>query len=104
MILGGHDHVNLIEKSNGTYIIKSGSDFVEFNKISLTLLDEHQIPGLPQGVKDEIYKEKYLVDIKTIEVTSEYAPDPELKKHVEHHLENFEEKMKIVSSWLFIEK
>ena len=96
MILGGHDHVNLIEKANGTYVIKSGSDFFEFNKISLTLLDEHQIPNLPEGVKDEIYKEKYLVDIKTIEITSEYEPNPELKKHVDDHLSNFEEKMKIV--------
>jgi len=95
LILGGHDHVNLIEKSNGTYIIKSGSDFAEFNKISLTLLDEHQIPNLPQGVKDEIYKDKYLVDIKTIDVTTQYEPNPELKKHVDDHLGNFEEKMKI---------
>lgn len=47
-------------------------------------------------MKAEIYKGKYLIDIKTIEVTKEYEPNPELQKHVDEHLAQFEEKMKHV--------
>ena len=96
LILGGHDHVNIIEKSNETYVIKSGSDFAEFNKINLTLVPERSIETLPDEVKDGLYKGKYLIDIKTIQVTKDYEPNSELQKHVEEHLAQFEEKMKIV--------
>jgi len=95
--LGGHDHVNLIEKTNETYIVKSGSDFAEFNKINLTLLSEKGIESLPNEVKDQIYKGKYLFDVKTISVTKDYEPDPELQKHIDDHLSQFEEKMKQVN-------
>jgi len=51
---------------------------------------------LPDEVKDGLYKGKYLIDIKTIQVTKDYEPNSELQKHVEEHLAQFEEKMKIV--------
>ena len=87
-----------MEKVNGTYIIKSGSDFVEFNKISLTLLDKGSLESLPLDTKGDIYKDKYLIEIKNVEVTKKYDPHPEVEAHVKKHLEQFEEKMKIVSS------
>jgi 5'-nucleotidase len=42
LILGGHDHVRVKECVNGTYFIKSGCEFREFSKITLTVLDEQQ--------------------------------------------------------------
>jgi len=94
LILGGHDHINLVEKINGTYIIKSGADFVEFNKINLTVLAPGSIEGLPQGVKDQIYKDRFLIDIKPITITKDWEPNEEMQKYVQHYVDQFQEKMK----------
>ena len=96
LILGGHDHINLVEKVNGTYVIKSGADFVEFNKINLTVLAPESIPGLPQEVKDQIYKDRFLIDIKPIIINKNWEPNEELQKYVQHYLDQFQEKMKTV--------
>ena len=82
---------------NGTYIIKSGSDFAEFNKISLTLLDERSLESLPMETKGKIYKDKYLIEVENVEVTKKYDPHPELEAHVKELFGQFEEAMKIVS-------
>ncbi|CAL1300324.1 unnamed protein product [Larinioides sclopetarius] len=65
LILGGHDHVYEIKKVNGKYIIKSGTDFREFSKITLDFnLNPVQI------------------DIEKIEITSKFAEDEELKNQL----------------------
>ncbi|XP_023223349.1 5'-nucleotidase-like [Centruroides sculpturatus] len=68
LILGGHDHVYDIKVVNGKYIIKSGSDFQKFSKITLTF-------GNPVTS----------ISIDEITVTSKYEEDPELKEILKNY-------------------
>ena len=63
LILGGHNLVYEKRKVNGTYILKSGSDFRQFSTISL---DFRESP--------------VAVEIECVEVTKELQPDTELEK------------------------
>lgn len=65
LILGGHDHVYEIKKVNGKYIIKSGTDFREFSKITLTFCEA-----------------SIDVTIEEINVTSKFEPDPFLENEL----------------------
>ena len=62
LILGGHDHVYEKHKVNGKFILKSGTDFRQFSKITL---DFRQDP--------------LQVDIEAVNVTREYEADTELE-------------------------
>ena len=63
LILGGHNLVYEKRKVNGTYILKSGSDFRQFSTISL---DFRESP--------------VVVEIDCVEVNKELEPDTELGK------------------------
>lgn len=65
LILGGHDHVYEITELNGIKIIKSGTDFRQFSKI--TIQRERTASGHLQ------------IDVERYDVTSEYAEDTELR-------------------------
>lgn len=83
LILGGHDHVYEVVKINNLHIIKSGTDFRQFSKITLS--------------KSLISSENQLdVQIDRIDVTASYAEDAELKAELNHYSEMIEEKMGIV--------
>ncbi|XP_022244035.1 uncharacterized protein LOC106461380 [Limulus polyphemus] len=79
LILGGHDHDYEVKKVNGKYVIKSGTDFREFSKI--TLMFNHSIVDL---------------SIERIEVSSKFGEDPDLKKALEKYNEVVEGKMDTV--------
>ncbi|KAI5630873.1 hypothetical protein NE865_16412 [Phthorimaea operculella] len=64
LILGGHDHVYEVQTVNGKMIIKSGTDFRQFSRITVQF-------GAP-GTKPKI-------NVEAHDVTSEYAEDPALK-------------------------
>ncbi|GIX89859.1 hypothetical protein CDAR_9371 [Caerostris darwini] len=68
LILGGHDHVYEIKQINGTYIVKSGTDFQRFSKITLTF-----------NSKDVD------INIENEAVTSKYAPDADLDEELEKY-------------------
>ncbi|KAK7868782.1 hypothetical protein R5R35_003628 [Gryllus longicercus] len=76
LILGGHDHVYEIKQVNGKYIIKSGTDFRQFSKVSLSF-------------------EKATVEItvEDISVTSSYDEDPNVKAALEKYDSVMEGKM-----------
>lgn len=79
LILGGHDHDYEVKKVNGKYIIKSGTDFREFSKI--TLMFNHSIVDL---------------SIERIEVSSKFGEDLDLKKALEKYNDVVEGKMDTV--------
>ena len=66
LILGGHNLVYEKRKVNGTYILKSGSDFRQFSTISL---DFRESP--------------VVVEIDCVEVDKEQEADTELAKCLE---------------------
>ena len=76
IILGGHDHVYEKLEVAGKFILKSGTDFRQFSKISLDF--QHQ---------------PVQVDIQAVDVTSDYAPDPNLERDLESFSEVVEGKM-----------
>lgn len=67
LILGGHDHVFEVLKVNNKYIIKSGTDFRQFSKISLKF--GHTVQ----------------VTVEEISVTKNYNEDPVMMKHLEKY-------------------
>lgn len=67
LILGGHDHVFEIKKINDKYVIKSGTDFRQFSKISLNFTNEPRIT------------------VEEIKVTKNYEEDPAMTKHLEKY-------------------
>lgn len=64
LILGGHDHVYEKNFVNGKWIIKSGTDFKHFSKITLSFGQESN---------------SFEIEIEKIEVTSQYEEDSHLK-------------------------
>lgn len=67
LILGGHDHVFEVKKINDKYIIKSGTDFRQFSKISLSFTTEPRIT------------------VEEVKVTKSYEEDPAMTKHLEKY-------------------
>jgi len=76
LILGGHDHVYEKRKVNGTYILKSGTDFRQF---SVLTLDFRENP--------------VEVEIEAVNVTKELEPDEELNTILEKYSDVVEGKM-----------
>ena len=85
LILGGHDHVYEIIKINHLNVIKSGTDFRQFSKISL------KKPTSPETGKAGLE-----VEIEKIDVTSAFAEDKILKEELKKYSEMIEGKMGIV--------
>ncbi|XP_011186253.1 mannosylglucosyl-3-phosphoglycerate phosphatase isoform X3 [Zeugodacus cucurbitae] len=79
LILGGHDHVYEIKEVNGVKIVKSGTDFRQFSKITL------------DKKRDE--NGRLLIEIEPVNVTSDFAEDKELKEELEKYSEVVEAKM-----------
>ncbi|XP_076062141.1 mannosylglucosyl-3-phosphoglycerate phosphatase isoform X2 [Oratosquilla oratoria] len=76
LILGGHDHVYEINKVNGKYVLKSGTDFREFSVLTLNL-EEKDVT----------------VDIEKVVVDSSFEPDEELKQELVQYESVVSEKM-----------
>ncbi|XP_069676582.1 mannosylglucosyl-3-phosphoglycerate phosphatase isoform X2 [Periplaneta americana] len=76
LILGGHDHVYEVNQINGKYVIKSGTDFRNFSKITLNF-DKASVD----------------VSVEEIAITSQYAEDPTLKQLLEKYASVMEGKM-----------
>lgn len=84
LVLGGHDHVYEIIKVNHLNVIKSGTDFRQFSRITLT----NPAPG------DD--KSNLIVDIERVDVTSSFEEDKALKEELNKYSAMIEEKMDIV--------
>lgn len=76
LILGGHDHVYEVLEVNNKYVVKSGTDFRQFSKITVTFESD--------GTH---------VDIDDMHVTSSYAEDQILKPKLEKYSSMIEGKM-----------
>ncbi|KAF9809051.1 hypothetical protein SFRURICE_014625 [Spodoptera frugiperda] len=76
LILGGHDHVYEVLHINNKYVVKSGTDFRQFSKISISFGDE--------GIQ---------VDIAEMAVTCAYAEDLVLKEKTDKYSSMIEGKM-----------
>uniref|UniRef100_A0A1B6LIG1 5'-Nucleotidase C-terminal domain-containing protein n=1 Tax=Graphocephala atropunctata TaxID=36148 RepID=A0A1B6LIG1_9HEMI len=73
LILGGHDHVYEVQKVNGKYIIKSGTDFRQLSKVTL------KFPATLEG------ETEVEVEVEELNVTSDIAEDPALSKLLEKY-------------------
>ncbi|XP_014242312.1 uncharacterized protein LOC106662621 isoform X2 [Cimex lectularius] len=78
LILGGHDHVYSVEIVNNKYIIKSGTDFDHFSKITL---------------KFESGSHGFDITVDKIKVDEMYDADPDLSIELEQYTELIEGKM-----------
>ncbi|EFA06359.1 mannosylglucosyl-3-phosphoglycerate phosphatase isoform X1 [Tribolium castaneum] len=78
LILGGHDHVYEIKEINGKFVVKSGTDFRQFSKITVNF-------DKPNGTPE--------VTIEEINVTSAFPEDPKLKEKLDKYTSIVEGKM-----------
>lgn len=72
LILGGHDHIYEIKQVNKKYIVKSGTDFRQFSKITVNF-DKMVNNGTPE------------VSIEEVNVTSAFAEDPKINEILEKY-------------------
>ncbi|KAJ1527198.1 hypothetical protein ONE63_008729 [Megalurothrips usitatus] len=86
LILGGHDHVYEILQINGRYVIKSGTDFRQFSKITLNFESS--------GV---------VITTEEINVTSAFEEDPIVKEKLEKFTSQIEGKMEEVLGCFSVE-
>ncbi|KAB0805200.1 hypothetical protein PPYR_02170 [Photinus pyralis] len=77
LILGGHDHVYEVKVVNGKHIIKSGTDFRQFSKITISFISN----GSPD------------VSVEEINVTSAFSEDPKVKEKLEKYTSIVEGKL-----------
>ncbi|XP_037941290.1 snake venom 5'-nucleotidase-like [Teleopsis dalmanni] len=80
IILGGHDHVYEVKEVNGIKIIKSGTDFKQFSKITIDK-DRDKSTG------------KLKVQIEPVDVTKAYEEDQELNEVLSKYSDVIETKM-----------
>lgn len=80
LVLGGHDHVYEIIDIDGIKVIKSGTDFRQFSKLTIK--------------KKRLHNDKIDISIETVNVTSEFSEDQELKSILEKYTSVIAEKMK----------
>ncbi|GJQ79237.1 hypothetical protein Trydic_g5481 [Trypoxylus dichotomus] len=80
LILGGHDHVYEILEINNKYIIKSGTDFRQFSKITIRF-DSLLTNGRPE------------ISVQEVQVTSVYQEDAKLNEKLEKYKSMVEGKM-----------
>lgn len=86
LILGGHDHVYEIVKVNHLNVIKSGTDFRNFSKITIT-------KPLNTNVNEEEDKSLMEIEIERIDVSSKYEEDEKLKEELSHYSDMIKSKM-----------
>lgn len=67
LILGGHDHVFEVREVNGKTIVKSGTDFREFSKVTLTFAGQVE------------------VSVEEIQITKDVPEDPVMKAHLDEY-------------------
>lgn len=89
LILGGHDHVYEIIKINHLNVIKSGTDFRQFSKITVT-------KPTPSNELSNADKSTLQVDIEKVDVTSAFEEDMVLKEELNKYGAMIESKMGIV--------
>lgn len=78
LILGGHDHIYRVEKICNRWIVKSGTDFNHFSKISLKYETGSNTPDIA---------------IEEIKVDEMYDPDPEMTDELQQYVSLVEGKM-----------
>lgn len=77
LILGGHDHVYEKKEVNGTYVLKSGTDFRQFSFITV------DFATLASG-------KPVIFEISKVEVTKDFEPDNELATALEKYSEKMD--------------
>jgi 5'-nucleotidase len=83
LVLGGHDHNYGVEQVNGVHVIKSGTDFREFNIIKLRVPNE-------EGVRPEV------ISISSVQITSQIPEDEVIKAQVNEYFGTLDSKMQTV--------
>lgn len=78
IVLGGHDHVYEIKQVNNKYIIKSGTDFRQFSKITINFEKMNCTPD---------------IQVEEINVTSQFPEDIKLKEKLDQYTSIIESKM-----------
>ncbi|CAB0015463.1 unnamed protein product [Nesidiocoris tenuis] len=78
LILGGHDHIYRVEKICDRWIVKSGTDFNHFSKITLRFETGSNVPD---------------VNIEEIKVDEMYDPDQEMADELQQYVALVEGKM-----------
>lgn len=94
LVLGGHDHDYEIIKRPNCYIIKSGTDFREFSKITLKVNPDYQrLAGSLSSNEAEQHLKPFLEpDIEHIKCIG-YEQDEELKNKLNKFVTTIDEKM-----------
>ncbi|XP_005099801.1 mannosylglucosyl-3-phosphoglycerate phosphatase [Aplysia californica] len=87
IILGGHDHDYEIVKVKNKYIIKSGTDFRNMSKVTLT---QNNNKG-------------WEVEVEQVDLDSSIAEDPDMRAIVQERLVSVEEKMDEYLGWMNVE-
>lgn len=88
LILGGHDHVYEDQVVNGIHIIKSGTDFRQFSKITVQF-DERDGAAVTPGGSGA----KPAITVEEIAVTSQWEEDEPLKAELDKFTSMIEGKM-----------
>lgn len=94
LVLGGHDHDYEIIKRPNCHIIKSGTDFREFSRITLKINPNYQRSNSPNKVSDNVEQVKPFLepDIEHIKCVG-YEQDEDLKNKLNKFVTTIDEKM-----------
>lgn len=81
LILGGHDHVYEVQQVNGRYVVKSGTDFRQFSKITVNF-DKAGAAGVAAtgGCSNE-----QQISIEEVNVTAAFPEDQQLKEKLDKY-------------------
>jgi len=106
LILGGHDHIWIVEKINNVLIVKSGTDFLGLSHITLTQIEDNTTqpedsPDLLdhtiQSLKEYSYtiRNKWRVTLTKHDVTVDIPEDKAIAAHIVEYNKEVNKQMQV---------
>lgn len=101
LVLGGHDHsyVTEVDERTGVFLIKSGTDFEQFNDFEVFLDVSEEEFKSSKSQDSELIKHLYskqkniMVRVEKVPITNEISKDPEVEKHIKKATQGLNAKM-----------
>ena len=111
LILGGHDHsyVTEVDQGTGVFMIKSGTDFEEFNDIDV-LFDVSEQDYADAATRDtELVKhifspqKRMLLRVEKVPITVDIPTNPKIEAHIKKYATELNKKMNQVCGYFDVD-
>ena len=110
-VLGGHDHsyITEVDADTGVFVIKSGTDFEEFNDCQILLSATEEDYAIAKSEDSELVKHLFspqkgiLVRVEKVPITAQIPVDSRIEKHITANASELNRKMNEVCAYFDVD-